>query len=345
MSRRAFLMGATGGAALLLGGGNARAAPAALPEIVDCAGWGARPASAPIATLDRRPTRIIVHHTADPNGRDVSRDAAVRLARAIQNHHMDRQGWIDSGQQFTITRGGIVLEGRHRSLEALQSGKFHVVGAHCTGQNDVAVGIENEGIYTSAIPPRPQLDRLREMLAALCTRYGIAPAEIRGHREYRDTACPGDQLYGLLPQLRTDVGTLVGRPLAAAQALQHVWPLLSPGDRGPAVAAAQHLLSGAGHRVEPSGKFDPGTEQAVLTFQTEHATEGRTGLIGGETWPLLTRDVRVDRGPGEQALRCMLGSAPGPHAVAIAGVSGGPVAVAGGVLDDRAWKRVLGELG
>lgn len=323
---------------MLLGNGQAHAAPAPLPEIVDCAGWGARPPTAAIATLDRRPTRVIVHHTADPNRRDTSRDAAVRLARAIQNHHMDRQGWIDSGQQFTITRGGLVLEGRHRSLEALQSGRFHVVGAHCTGQNDVAVGIENEGIYMTATPPRPQLDRLRQMLATLCTTYGIDPAEIRGHREYRDTACPGDQLYGMLPQLRTDVGRLLGAPLAALEATRPVWPLLSPGDHGTPVRVAQHLLRGVGHDLTPNGEFDAATEAAVLTYQEEHRTEGRTGLVGGETWPLLTHEVRADRGPGQDALRTALDSGYGP----LGGVPGvGPE----GTVAEEDWKRALGTRG
>lgn len=340
-SRRAFLTGGAvlaGGAVFLLGGGVAVAAvPAvrpgptaakpALPEIIDCDAWGARPSNGPIPVLSRKPVRIIVHHTADPNGRDMSRDAAVRVARGVQNFHMDRRGWIDSGQQFTVSRGGFVLEGRRRSLEALRSGRRHVVGAHCTGQNEEAVGIENEGTYGTATPPGPQLDRLRQLCAAICGQYGIAPTEIQGHRDYRDTACPGNKLYGLLPQLRVDVAGLVGVPLTLTQARRPVWPLLRAGDRGKRVLAAQHLLRGAGrHEVPVSGRFDASMDESVRRFQVDRGCESVNGLIGGETWPLLTRGVRVDRGFGAGAVRSLRGPVATPP-------------------DALGWQELLGAVG
>lgn len=337
VSRRAFLIGGAGGAMLLVGGGPAAAGTARraprppIPAVIDCAGWGARPNRDVVPVVTRRPVRIIVHHTADPNGADASRDAATRIARGVQNFHMDVRGWIDSGQNFTISRGGFVLEGRHRSLEALRSGRFHIVGAHCTGQNDVAVGIENEGTYGRATPPRPQLDRLRELCAAICARYGINPAEIRGHREFRDTACPGNRLYGLLPQLRVDVGRLIGVPLAAAEATRPVWPLVRPGDQGPPVLAAQHLLRGAGHGdVDPDGRFGPTMETSVRRFQSDRHCEEVNGVIGGETWPLLTGHVSVDHGTG---------------ASAVAALRGGAAARLGPVRDELAWQRLLGAVG
>jgi len=333
-SRRTFLLGGAGGAALLLGPGaaSARAGPAALPDVIDCDGWGARPSSGVVPVLARRPAQIIVHHTADPNGGDHSRAAAERIARAIQDFHMDRRGWIDSGQHFTISRGGYVLEGRRHSLEALLSGRRHVVGAHCTGQNEVAVGIENEGTYGRVAPPEEQLTRLRALCAAICARYGIAATEIRGHRDYRDTACPGDRLYGLLPQLRVDVASLLGVRLAVGSAVHPTWPLLRLGDQGPSVLTAQHLLRAAGRaEVHPDGEFGPGMEQSVRGFQADRGTEEVNGLIGGETWPLLTRDVRVDGdGHGARAVR-MLRSGTSPA------VDAPP--------DAAEWQRMLGAVG
>jgi hypothetical protein len=325
-SRREFLIAAGRGTALLLLGGGL--APAPIPEMLDCDAWEARPPRSPIPTLARRPTRIIVHHTADPDGHDRSRAAAIRVARGVQDFHMDRRNWIDSGQQFTISRGGFVLEGRHRSLEALRSGRFHVVGAHCTGQNDIAVGIENEGTYDSVAPPRPQLDRLRELCAALCRHYRIPPAEIRGHREYRDTACPGNTFFGLLPQLRVDVGRIIGRPQARAESTRPVWPLLHEGDEGPRVLAAQYLLRAAGYDdvdVDVDGEFGPATDRAVRRFQADRHCEEVNGLIGGETWPLLTRDVPVGSGSGANAVRALRSTE--------------------AVLDRLGWQRLLGARG
>lgn len=331
IGRRVFLAGGVGGAALLLGAPTANAEAAAsgpgLPPVIDCDSWHARPSKGPIPLLDHRPTMVLVHHTAGPNATDVSQAAAESVAHRIQDFHMDARGWIDSGQHFTISRGGFVLEGRRQSLAALRGGRQHVVGAHCTGKNDVAVGIENEGTYLSATPPRAQLDQLRALCAAICSRYGIAPTEIHGHRDYRDTACPGDRLYGLLPQLRVDVAGLLGKALTLSQAVRPVWPLLRAGDSGQQVLAAQHLLRGAGTLdVEPNGQFGPSTDAAVRRFQTERGTEEVNGVIGGETWPLLTRSARDPDGT-----RRLLSAA-----------GGGP---SGPALADPQWQELLGAVG
>ena len=124
---------------------------------------------------------------------------------------MDRRGWLDTGQHFTVSRGGFAMEGRHRSLEIVRAGRQQVEGAHCTGQNVVAVGIENEGTYTSVDPPPALWNRLRDLCAWICNRYGIAPTELYGHRDFKNTACPGDRLYALLPRLRTEVAGVLGQ--------------------------------------------------------------------------------------------------------------------------------------
>ena len=129
------------GAAMELGplAGEAFAGTVA-PPIVDCAGWGARANSEIVPVWNRKPVKILVHHTATPNQADVSQGAAFVLARSIQDFHMDRRGWLDTGQHFTVSRGGFAMEGRHRSLEIVRAGRQQVEGAHCTGQNIVADG-------------------------------------------------------------------------------------------------------------------------------------------------------------------------------------------------------------
>ncbi|MFD3720761.1 peptidoglycan recognition family protein [Streptomyces sp. NPDC058674] len=211
--RRAVLTGA-----LALGSVSAWAAAAAParassgsgPEIFGCEEWGARPPSEPVVVLAAPPQRIIVHHTATANVEDYSRQRAFALARAIQKHHMDTLGWIDTGQHFTVSRGAFVTEGRHESLAELSAGRGQVRSAHCVGQNNVAVGIENEGTYTSTDPPARQYEALVGLCAHVCAQYGLPPSEIHGHRDFNSTACPGDRLYALLPQLRQDVAALTG---------------------------------------------------------------------------------------------------------------------------------------
>lgn len=305
VTRRGVLLGGIALAASL-GPFAGEAAAAAAPAIVDCAGWGARPNSAIVPIWNRRPVKILVHHTATPNQKSVSRDTAYALARGIQNYHMDVRGWLDTGQHFTISRGGYVMEGRHRSLEIARAGRQQVEGAHCTGQNIVSLGIENEGTYTDATPPDALWNQLRVLCAWLCGQYGIAPTELYGHRDFKNTECPGDRLYAMLPQLRSEVAGLLGRRIeGGADALvKATWPLLRRGDTGPEVTAAQYLLRDAGAGVGvPTGVFDAATDAAVRRFQAATRAEEVNGLLGGESWPELARPVQ--RGDGSDAARAV----------------------------------------
>ena len=312
VSRRGLLLGglAAAGGGLLAGGlGPTRAWAVAGPPIITCDGWGARPPSERLPVDDKSPVKILVHHTATPNVTKTGPDQAVALARAIQRFHMDGRGWPDTGQHFTISRGGVVLEGRHRSLEFLRVGRRQVEGAHCTGQNVVALGIENEGTYTAADPPEKLWGRLRELCAYLCGQYGIAPTQIFGHRDFKDTACPGDRLYAALPRLRDEVAKVLGQHKARTRAAS--WPLLRIADRGERVLAAQFLLRDAGVPVVPDGRFTREMADAVRGFQSRRGfrddDSGQvTGMIGGETWPAIARAVRAgDRSEAARAVEVL----------------------------------------
>jgi N-acetylmuramoyl-L-alanine amidase len=124
------------------------------PTIISCDAWGARQPKAPNQVLAARPTFIVIHHTATPNTSNLEQSHAMGLARSIQLDHMNR-GYGDTGQHFTVSRGGWILEGRRGSLAALLSGTSQVVGAHAPGRNTDGIGIENEGTYIKENPPSP----------------------------------------------------------------------------------------------------------------------------------------------------------------------------------------------
>ncbi|KAB1119089.1 N-acetylmuramoyl-L-alanine amidase, partial [Micromonospora sp. AMSO12t] len=125
--RGAVLLGAAAGATALTqvgAGRDARAVAARIdqPTIANCATWSARPPSSAVSVVQSRPNKIIIHHTAFPNTTDYSLAQAYRNSRDIQNLHMDSNGWLDSGQHFTNSRGGFLTEGRHGSLYGLLHG-------------------------------------------------------------------------------------------------------------------------------------------------------------------------------------------------------------------------------
>jgi hypothetical protein len=223
------------GAADLTRSRSARAATA--PRVYTRAEWGARPPTSP-ASIINAPDHLVVHHMAFPNSTDYSQAHAFQLSRDCQNLHMDTNGWSDTGQQLTISRGGHVMEGRNRSIEAIGRGA-NVMGAQVANENGHTLGIENEGTYITVLPPAALWNSLVKTLAWLCDLYGLDPyASIVGHRDYNNTQCPGDALYARLPQLRNDVAGALGVPLG-----EHATPYVrtnlpgprTRGDHGPAV--------------------------------------------------------------------------------------------------------------
>jgi N-acetylmuramoyl-L-alanine amidase len=268
------------------------------PQIYDTRNWHARDPNGTISVINQRPTFIIVHHTAGPNSNDFSLDHAFQVARDIQNLHMDTNGWIDTGQQLTNSRGGFVLEGRHRSLEVLTGGTRHVVGAHVANNNSTCIGIENEGIYVSVNVPTALWNSLVNLVAYIAQQYAVPVANIKGHRDFNSTQCPGDVLYARLPELRNAVAAKLGQSLTTAEDAD-TWPLLEPGDSSEKVLAAQHLLRGHGFDTPLDGSFGAATFEAVQRFAAKsgipyqpcyaypHTDE--SGLLGASVWPLLAR--------------------------------------------------------
>ncbi|WP_395103503.1 peptidoglycan recognition family protein [Actinomadura sp. SCN-SB] len=243
LDRRTLLRGGvtvTGGALL---GVAATASPAlAAPMVHTRADWNARPPKSPATVLNQAPDHIVVHHTASANQTDYSVAAAYALSRSIQNFHMDSNGWADTGQQLTISRGGHLMEGRNRSLSAIQAGD-HVVGAHVANHNSHTIGIENEGIYMTVAPTAALWAKLVETCAWLCDVYGLSPSAIVGHRDYNATACPGDVLYAMLPDLRNEVAAKLN---LARVRYSPPKPSRMPGprhtfDHGPAIGPADRV--------------------------------------------------------------------------------------------------------
>ena len=180
------------------------------PDIDTTAQWNARPPRSPVSVLNKRPVRIVVHHTVSANTSVFSRAQAHAHAHWVQDLHMDDNGWLDSGYHFVVSRGGWITEGRHRSLSTLRGGSGFVLASHTSGQNEQSIGIANEGAYhDGAQPPAAQWEVLVTLCAYVCGQYGIAPSQIYGHKDYGTTLCPG-VIHDKLPQLRGEVAASMG---------------------------------------------------------------------------------------------------------------------------------------
>ncbi|QGF24603.1 N-acetylmuramoyl-L-alanine amidase [Raineyella fluvialis] len=191
---------------------------------------------------------LTVHHTAGSN--DPNQDYAATV-RAIYVYHVQSNKWSDIGYQYLIDGKGVVYEGRnsgHTSLSCLtQGGDGHdfahqtstdqiVTGAHVANYNSGNVGIALMGCFENSSacsgdtnPPAPAVDSLESQIAALSVRHGLTPtgtthyvnpvssatkdiATVSGHRDWDATACPGGNLYGQLPTIRSTAAARMGAP-------------------------------------------------------------------------------------------------------------------------------------
>jgi len=133
---------------------------------------------------------VIVHHTVRPHlYPDATIDTELEAVRAIERHHVEVNGWNAVGYSFLVAPSGTVFEGRGWSRR----------GAHCPGWNGKSIGLALIIDGTKDEPPPAMIDSARALLA-----YGVDAGHlfrdytVHGHRDHRDTECPGDLVYARL---------------------------------------------------------------------------------------------------------------------------------------------------
>lgn len=131
-----------------------------------------------------RTDAIVIHHVGNTN-RDVS-------ASDIHRWHLEN-GWVGIGYHYVIRKNGVIERGR----------PVDTVGAHCYGANSYTVGINVVGNFEDHVPSRQQVVSVMRLVTELCRMYALEPSDntILGHRDVTSTACPGENLYAILPKV------------------------------------------------------------------------------------------------------------------------------------------------
>lgn len=129
---------------------------------------------------------IVIHHTGNPYDDDLSAEEIHASHRA--------QGWSGIGYHYVVRKDGTVEAGR----------PHWTVGAHAYKENYHTIGIHVCGNFEIAEPTDAQIESLAMLLANVCHDYGLPIDEdhVIGHRDLMPTACPGTNLYVLLPEIR-----------------------------------------------------------------------------------------------------------------------------------------------
>ncbi|KRK03437.1 peptidoglycan-recognition protein LB isoform X1 [Drosophila yakuba] len=128
---------------------------------------------------------VIIHHSYMP-GVCYSTPECMKSMRDMQDFHQLERGWNDIGYSFGIGGDGMIYTGRG----------FNVVGAHAPKYNDKSVGIVLIGDWRTELPPKQMLDAARNLISFGVFKGYIDPAyKLLGHRQVRDTECPGGRLF------------------------------------------------------------------------------------------------------------------------------------------------------
>lgn len=132
---------------------------------------------------------IVLHHTG---GNDIDADA-----EQIHGWHLN-QGWAGIGYHYVIRKDGTIERGRPE----------WAIGSHAYGENSHTIGIHISGDFDAAVPTEKQIENCAELVADICTRYGIPidTDHVVGHGELMATSCPGTNLQALLND-----GTITGK--------------------------------------------------------------------------------------------------------------------------------------
>lgn len=215
--------------------------------IVSRSQWGARsPRSRQTVSWGQR-QEVTLHY---------SYGSTSQTPRAIQDHHMDGNGWADIGYNLLVDSDGTAYEGRG----------WLTVGAHAAPRNVAGIGICYIGRDNMSNAAKRTVVALYD---EACRRSGRTLAR-KGHRDINSTSCPGSSNYQWWKSSNyRDVAGAAGTGEDDASMMG-----LSEGDSGDQVRYLQMRLRHAGFAdmlgdYGPlgdgvDGQYGPSTTAAVL---------------------------------------------------------------------------------
>ncbi|XP_063926509.1 peptidoglycan-recognition protein LB isoform X2 [Zophobas morio] len=148
------------------------------------ADWKARPPTL-VEPMTNPVPYVIIHHSYIPPACSSTPECVAAMQR-MQDMHQITNGWNDIGYHFAVGGDGNAYEGRGWSA----------VGAHAPRYNNISIGICVIGDWQAELPPPQQLEAVHKLIAC-GVEMGMIQEDYKllGHRQVRDTECPGDRLF------------------------------------------------------------------------------------------------------------------------------------------------------
>ena len=151
--------------------------------------------------------RATIHHTASSTDYNTtSQSDSAAHVRAIQNYHMDVNGWCDIGYHFLVDKLGYIFSGRQDSGTV----SMNVRGAHDACNNN-SFGFNLMGNYEVNAVTAAGKDKLSTIIACRMpsgwdptgngsTYCNGVTDKVIGHREVYATACPGANVWAFVQE-------------------------------------------------------------------------------------------------------------------------------------------------
>ncbi|MDP4000065.1 MAG: N-acetylmuramoyl-L-alanine amidase [bacterium] len=161
--------------------------------------------------------RVMVHHTVSNATNTFSSSAAN--VRAIWDYHANSLGWGDIGYNYLVDQGGRIFQGRYYNKFYATSNKVEVEGGHTYAYNDRSIGVAALGNFQTGSPSGSLNENIAKIVGYKIAPYGLGATarytdeigrsqyRVGAHRNYTQTACPGNNLYAKMGAIRNRAQT------------------------------------------------------------------------------------------------------------------------------------------
>jgi N-acetyl-anhydromuramyl-L-alanine amidase AmpD len=173
----------------------------ARPKIISRKKWKAKDA---VGKVNEHTVRFVtIHHTATRQNEKIPIEQKMQnLQNFSQREDRLASGklkpaWFDIPYHYYIAVDGKIAEGREIKFVGDTNTEYDPSG-HAL--------VVLEGNFEIEQPSAKQQEALQELIAWLSAKWKVPASEIKAHNDYAATACPGQNLKKMLPELRQKVG-------------------------------------------------------------------------------------------------------------------------------------------
>jgi hypothetical protein len=255
--------------------------------------WGASYDVSHRAYMTGLPVSVIyIHHTVTNPTNDPNRDMQGIEQIDIGRFGVPSYSWV-------FHPSGVALEGMSNHRGA------HTVNNANQSQNNISFGLSFIGNFQNDQPTQEAINACGEVIRDVIKPTGwLRPNwEIKGHRDVFATACPGNNLYPRIGEIKAiaDGGAAPGpTPPPAPAGVAPPFPYPGNDYLGtarpdphchsgyyasdqPNVATWQGQMAARGWAIGVDGQYGPQSEGVCRSFQAEKGLSA-DGLVGPHTW-------------------------------------------------------------